>query len=59
MNDLQSLNMSGCRIDYLRTDTFLGLTQLRKLDLSNNLLEHLDKDVLRAMPDLESVALER
>ncbi|XP_003426821.1 matrix-remodeling-associated protein 5 [Nasonia vitripennis] len=56
---ITSLNMSGCRIDYLHADTFLGLTQLRKLDLSNNLLENLDKDVLRAMPDLESVVLER
>lgn len=61
MNDkvalLQDLDLSGCRINYLLADTFQGLKQLRKLDLSNNMMMELDKGVLRTMPYLQSLTL--
>jgi hypothetical protein len=56
---LQSLDLSGCRINHLPKHTFQRLRQLRNLDLSNNAMTSLDKDVLLQMPFLQKLSLGR
>lgn len=39
---LETLNLKGNKITYVTNDTFVGLSNLRTLDLSDNIIQHID-----------------
>ncbi|XP_025161062.1 uncharacterized protein LOC105190396 isoform X1 [Harpegnathos saltator] len=46
---LMNLAMDSCQISYIPADTFAGLSHLRSLDLSNNLMIQLDSITLQPL----------
>lgn len=55
---LTELDVHSCQISHIPVDTFDGLTHLRSLDLTNNLMIQLDNVVLIPLPFLWKVSLE-
>ncbi|KAL2749910.1 toll-like receptor Tollo isoform X1 [Vespula maculifrons] len=55
---LMELDVHSCQISHIPVDTFAGLTHLRSLDLTNNLMIQLDNVVLKPLQFLRKVSLE-
>ncbi|CAL1684319.1 unnamed protein product [Lasius platythorax] len=55
---LTDLILSSCQISHVPMDTFIGLSHLRNLDISNNLLIQLDSIVLERLQFLKTLSIE-
>ncbi|KYM95172.1 PREDICTED: leucine-rich repeat-containing protein 52-like [Cyphomyrmex costatus] len=55
---LMDLTLDSCQISYVPADTFIGLSRLRTLDLSNNLLIQLDTVALETLQFLRRLSIE-
>lgn len=55
---LTELDMRSCQISHIPLDTFAGLTHLRSLDLTNNLMIQLDNVILKPLQFLRKLLLE-
>ncbi|XP_015171874.1 PREDICTED: slit homolog 1 protein-like [Polistes dominula] len=55
---LTELDVHSCQISHIPLDTFVGLTHLRYLDLTNNLMIQLDNAVLEPLQFLRKLSLE-
>ena len=56
-HSLLRLYISSCNISSVSVDTFANLSALELLDLSDNNLKTVDKNILRALPELSSLLL--
>ncbi|KAI4499346.1 hypothetical protein M0802_005606 [Mischocyttarus mexicanus] len=54
---LTELDVSSCQISHIPLDTFVGLTHLRSLDLTNNLMIQLDNVILKPLQFLRKLSL--
>ncbi|XP_043787982.1 leucine-rich repeat-containing protein 4C-like isoform X2 [Apis laboriosa] len=55
---LMELTLDSCRISHLPLDTFNGLTHIRRLDLSNNLMIQMSNTVVQTLHFLKKLSLE-
>ncbi|XP_011868023.1 PREDICTED: SLIT and NTRK-like protein 1 isoform X1 [Vollenhovia emeryi] len=55
---LTDLTLDSCRISHVPVDTFNGLSYLRTLDLSNNLMIQLDSNALKTIQFLRVLSIE-
>ncbi|XP_017880863.1 leucine-rich repeat-containing protein 70-like [Ceratina calcarata] len=55
---LMELSLDSCQINHLPSDTFNGLTHIRSLDLSNNLMIQMSYDVVHTLHFLKKLSLE-
>ncbi|KAJ9587709.1 hypothetical protein L9F63_018860 [Diploptera punctata] len=56
---LQILDISGCQIDHIKSNSFLELPSLQSLNLSNNQMIRLDTEVIEPLKYLKKIGLER
>ncbi|XP_011868024.1 PREDICTED: slit homolog 3 protein-like isoform X2 [Vollenhovia emeryi] len=56
--ELADLTLDSCRISHVPVDTFNGLSYLRTLDLSNNLMIQLDSNALKTIQFLRVLSIE-
>jgi Leucine-rich repeat (LRR) protein len=56
-NFVQDLSLDSCQISHVPTDTFTGLSYLRNLDLSDNLMIQLDSVALDALQYLKKLSI--
>ncbi|XP_061928784.1 uncharacterized protein LOC107998122 isoform X4 [Apis cerana] len=56
--ELKELTLDSCRISHLPLDIFNGLTHIRRLDLSNNLMIQMSKTVVQRLHFLKKLSLE-
>ncbi|XP_020718233.1 leucine-rich repeat-containing protein 19 isoform X2 [Bombus terrestris] len=57
-SSLMELNLDSCQISHLPPDTFNGLTHVRRLDLSNNLMIQMSTIVVQTLHVLNKLSLE-
>ncbi|CAK9809701.1 Immunoglobulin superfamily member 10 [Anthophora plagiata] len=55
---LTELRLDSCQINYLPSDTFNGLPQIRYLDLSNNVMIQINHSVLQTLHFLKNLLLQ-
>ncbi|OAD58946.1 Immunoglobulin superfamily member 10 [Eufriesea mexicana] len=55
---LTELSLDSCQISHLPSDTFDGLTHVRRLDLSNNLMIQMSSNVVQTLHFLNKLSLE-
>jgi len=57
-NFSQDLTLDSCQISHIPADMFIGLSHLRTLDLSNNLMIQLDTVALETLQFLRRLSIE-
>ncbi|XP_012350455.1 osteomodulin isoform X2 [Apis florea] len=55
---LMELSLDSCQISHLPLDTFNGLTHIRRLDLSNNLMIQMSNTIVQTLHFLKKLSLE-
>ncbi|XP_076160454.1 uncharacterized protein LOC143143268 isoform X2 [Ptiloglossa arizonensis] len=56
--DLAELSLDSCQISHLPADTFIGLKQIQRLDLSNNLMIQMSSQVVSTLYFLKKLNIE-
>ncbi|XP_031844686.1 uncharacterized protein LOC116432244 [Nomia melanderi] len=57
-SSITEISLDSCQISHLPPDTFNGLTRLRRLDLSNNLMIQMSSAVLQTLHFLKKISVE-